>query len=240
MAGHSAWSNIQHRKGRQDEKRGKIWTKLIREITVSAKMGGGDITANPRLRAAVEKAKESNMPTDNIKRAIDRGAGTIEGMDYFEIRYEGYGIGGAALIIDCMTDNKTRTVAEVRHILSKHGGNLGTDGSVAFMFKHCGQLIFSSNISEDDIIEKALEGGADDIIVTDEGNIEVLSSINHFLTLKEHLETFGLVAESAEIIMKPLTPIQLLEEDRNKMQKLIFALEELDDVQYVFTNVLFT
>jgi YebC/PmpR family DNA-binding regulatory protein len=236
MAGHSAWANIQHRKGRQDEKRGKIWTRIIREITVAAKIGGGDIASNPRLRMAVDKAKESNMPADNIKRAVDRGAGTLEGVDYSEIRYEGYGVGGAALIIDCMTDNKTRTVAEVRHALSKHGGNLGTDGSVAFMFKHCGQFFFSPGTDEESVMEVALDAGADDIIVDDEGSIEVTCPAFDFLLVKEKMASAGLVPEIAEVVMKALIPAQLVGDDAIKMRKLIDVLEDLDDVQEVFTN----
>ncbi len=236
MAGHSAWANIQHRKGRQDEKRGKIWTRIIREITVAAKIGGGDIAINPRLRIAVDKAKESNMPADNIKRAVDRGAGTMEGVDYLEIRYEGYGIGGAALIIDCMTDNKTRTVAEIRHALSKHGGSLGTDGSVVFMFKHCGQFFFSPTVSEELVMDAALNAGADDIIVSDEGIIEVLCSVSNFSIVKESLMVAGLIPEMAEVVMKALIPVQLIAENAIKMQKLMDTLEDLDDVQEIFTN----
>jgi YebC/PmpR family DNA-binding regulatory protein len=236
MAGHSAWANIQHRKGRQDEKRGKIWTRIIREITVAAKIGGGDIATNPRLRIAVDKAKESNMPNDNIKRAVDRGAGTMEGVDYLEIRYEGYGIGGAALIIDCMTDNKTRTVAEIRHALSKHGGSLGTDGSVVFMFKHCGQFFFTPTVSEEVVMDAALSAGADDIIIGDEGIIEVLCSASNFSMVKESLAIAGLIPEIAEVVMKALIPVQLVGDNAIKMQKLIDMLEDLDDVQEIFTN----
>jgi YebC/PmpR family DNA-binding regulatory protein len=236
MAGHSAWANIQHRKGRQDEKRGKIWTRLIREITVAAKIGGGDIAANPRLRMAIDKGKDANMPADNIKRAVDRGAGTMEGIDYTEIRYEGYGVGGAAVIIDCMTDNKTRTVAEVRHALSKHGGNLGTDGSVAFMFKHCGQFFFAPGTDEDAVMEAALDAGAEDVVTDEEGAIEVICAVADFATVKEALETAGFKAEVAEVVMKALTPTDLIGDDAIKMQKLLDVLEDLDDVQEVFTN----
>ena len=236
MAGHSAWANIQHRKGRQDEKRGKIWTKIIKEITVAAKLGGGDLVANPRLRMVIEKAKDANMPADNIKRAVDRGAGTMEGVDYQEIRYEGYGIGGAAVIIDCMTDNKTRTVAEVRHALSKHGGNLGTDGSVAFMFQHCGQFFFAPGSSEDAIMEAALDAGADDVVTLDDGSIEVTCGAHDFAAVKDALAAAGLKPEVAEVVMKPLTTADLAGDDAAKMQKLLDVLDDLDDVQEVFTN----
>jgi YebC/PmpR family DNA-binding regulatory protein len=236
MAGHSKWANIQHRKGRQDEKRGKIWTKLIKEITVAAKLGGGDLNANPRLRLAIDKAKEQNMPGDNIKRAIDRGTGNVEGADYVEIRYEGYGIGGAAVIVDCMTDNRTRTVADVRHAFSKYGGNLGTDGSVAFMFKHCGQFLFAPGTSEDKVMEAALEAGADDVATDDEGGLEVTCPPADFAQVKSALEAAGLKAEVAEIVMKPLNEINLSGEDGQKMQKLLDALEDLDDVQQVYTS----
>jgi YebC/PmpR family DNA-binding regulatory protein len=236
MAGHSAWANIQHRKGRQDEKRGKIWTKIIKEITVAAKLGGGDLEANPRLRMVIEKAKDANMPSDNIKRAVDRGAGTMEGVDYLEIRYEGYGIGGAAVIIDCMTDNKTRTVAEVRHALSKHGGNLGTDGSVAFMFKHCGQFFFAPGTSEDAVMEAALDAGADDVVTLDDGSIEVTCAVSDFAAVKDALAAAGLKPEVAEVVMKPLTTAELAGDDAAKMQKLLDVLDDLDDVQEVFSN----
>jgi YebC/PmpR family DNA-binding regulatory protein len=236
MAGHSAWANIQHRKGRQDEKRGKIWTKIIKEITVAAKLGGGDLVANPRLRMVIDKAKDANMPADNIKRAVDRGAGTMEGVDYIEIRYEGYGIGGAAVIIDCMTDNKTRTVAEVRHALSKHGGNLGTDGSVAFMFQHCGQFFFAPGTSEDAVMEAALDAGAEDVVTQDDGSIEVTCAVGDFSAVKDALEKAGLKAEHAEVVMKALTPAELTGDDATKMQKLLDVLDDLDDVQEVFTN----
>ncbi|WP_028311014.1 YebC/PmpR family DNA-binding transcriptional regulator [Derxia gummosa] len=238
MAGHSKWANIQHRKGRQDEKRGKVWTKLIREITVSAKVGGGDITSNPRLRLAIDKAKEQNMPADNIKRAIDRGTGNLEGVTYEEIRYEGYGVGGAALMIDTMTDNKVRTVAEVRHALSRTGGNLGTDGSVSFMFKHCGQFLFAPGTSEDKVMEVALDAGAEDVITDDEGGIEVLSAPGDFEAVKKALEAAGLKAELAEITMKPLNETLLAGEDAEKMQKLLDLLEDLDDVQQVYTTAI--
>lgn len=236
MAGHSKWANIQHRKGRQDAKRGKIWTKLIREITVAARVGGGDIGSNPRLRLAVDKAKEQNMPADNIKRAIDRGAGNLEGVSYEEIRYEGYGIAGAAVIVDAMTDNRTRTVAEVRHAFSKHGGNLGQDGSVAFMFKHCGQFLFKPGTSEDKVMEVALEAGAEDVQTDDEGGIEVITAPADFVQVKAAFDAADLKAEVAEIVMKPLNETVLAGEDGQKMQKLLDALEDLDDVQEVYTT----
>jgi len=236
MAGHSKWANIQHRKGRQDAKRGKIFTKLIKEITVSARLGGGDVNFNPRLRAAVAEAKEENMPSDNITRAIKRGTGELEGVNYEEIRYEGYGIGGAAIIIDCLTDNKQRAVADVRHALSKHGGNLGTDGSVAFMFKHCGTLVFAPGTNEDQVMEAALEAGAEDIITDEDGSIEVITAPGDFTAVKEALEAAGLKAVLAEVTMKPLNETVFEGEDAARMQKLLDALEDLDDVQDVYTT----
>jgi YebC/PmpR family DNA-binding regulatory protein len=236
MAGHSKWANIQHRKGRQDEKRGKVWTKIIREIIVAARAGGADLNANPRLRLAVDKAKEANMPADTIKRNIDKATGNLEGVSYEEIRYEGYGIGGAAVMIDCMTDNKVRTVAEVRHALTKHGGNLGTDGSVAFMFKHCGQLLFAPGTNEDKVMEAALEAGAEDVLNDDEGGIEVICAPADFEQVKKRLEATGLKAEVAEITMKPLNETVLGGDDGVKMQKILDTLEDLDDVQAVYTT----
>jgi len=236
MAGHSKWANIQHRKGRQDEKRGKVWTKIIREIIVAARAGGGDLNTNPRLRLAVDKAKEANMPADTIKRNIDKATGNLEGVSYEEIRYEGYGIGGAAVMIDCMTDNKVRTVAEVRHALTKHGGNLGTDGSVAFMFKHCGQLLFAPGTNEDKVMEAALEAGAEDVLNDDEGGIEVICAPADFEQVKKGLEAAGLKAEVAEITMKPLNETVLGGDDGIKMQKILDTLEDLDDVQAVYTT----
>ncbi|MFN7537050.1 MAG: YebC/PmpR family DNA-binding transcriptional regulator [Burkholderiales bacterium] len=236
MAGHSKWANIQHRKGRQDEKRGKVWTKIIREIIVAARAGGADLNANPRLRLAVDKAKEANMPADTIKRNIDKATGNLEGVSYEEIRYEGYGIGGAAVMIDCMTDNKVRTVAEVRHALTKHGGNLGTDGSVAFMFKHCGQLLFAPGTNEDKVMEAALEAGAEDVLNDDEGGIEVICAPADFEQVKKRLEAAGLKAEVAEITMKPLNETVLGGDDGVKMQKILDTLEDLDDVQAVYTT----
>ena len=236
MAGHSKWANIQHRKGRQDAKRGKIFTRLIKEITVAARMGGGDPCTNPRLRMAIDKAKAESMPKDNIENAVKRGSGTLEGVNYEELRYEGYGIGGAAVMVDCMTDNKTRTVADVRHAFSKYGGNLGTDGSVAFMFKHCGTLLFAPGTNEDKVMEVALDAGAEDIITNDDGSIEVITTPNDFETVKNALETAGLKAEMAEVTMKASTEAILAGEDGVRMQKLLDALDDLDDVQEVYTS----
>ncbi|MFT4101520.1 MAG: YebC/PmpR family DNA-binding transcriptional regulator [Burkholderiaceae bacterium] len=240
MAGHSKWANIQHRKNRQDEKRGKLFTRLIKEITVAAKLGGGDIDTNPRLRLAVDKASEANMPKDTVQRAISRGAGGMEGVHYDEIRYEGYGIGGAAVIVDCMTDNRTRTVAEVRHAFSKSGGNLGTDGSVAFLFVHCGQFLFAPGTSEDQVMEVAIDAGADDVAADDEGGIEVTCAPADFAAVKAALEAAGLKADVAEITMKPTTETELGGDDAIRMQKLLDALENLDDVQQVYTNASFS
>lgn len=236
MAGHSKWANIQHRKGRQDEKRGKIWTRIIREITVAARAGGSDLSANPRLRLAVDKAKAANMPADRVKYNIDKASGALEGIQYEEIRYEGYGIGGAAIIVDTMTDNRVRTVAEVRHAFSKHGGNLGTEGSVAFQFRHCGQLIFAPGSSEDQIMEIALEAGADDVITDDEGAVEVLTAPTEFEAVKNALEAAGLTPELAEVTMRADNQIALADDDAARMQKLLDAIEDLDDVQNVFHN----
>ena len=236
MAGHSKWANIQHRKGRQDEKRGKIWTRLIREIIVAARNGGGDPAANPRLRLAIDKAKAANMPADNIKRNIDKATGNLEGVTYEEIRYEGYGIGGAAIIVDTMTDNRVRTVAEVRHILSKNGGNLGTEGSVAFQFKHVGQFFYAPGTDEDKVMEVALEAGAEDVITDDDGAIEVLTAPGDFEAVKEALEAAGLQAEVAEVTMRAENSIELAGDDAQKMQKLLDMLEDQDDVQNVYHN----
>ncbi len=236
MAGHSKWANIQHRKGRQDEKRGKIWTRVIREIMVAARQGGGDLSANPRLRLAVEKAKAANMPADTIKRNIDKATGNLEGVHYEEIRYEGYGIGGAAIIVDTMTDNKVRTVAEVRHVFSKYGGNMGTEGSVAFQFKHCGQLILAPGTSEDKVMEVALEAGADDVVSDEDGAIEVLTAPASFEAVKNALEAAGLKPELAEVTMRAENSIELTGDDAARMQKIIDMLEDLDDVQNVYHN----
>jgi YebC/PmpR family DNA-binding regulatory protein len=236
VAGHSKWANIQHRKGRQDEKRGKVWTRVIREIMVAARLGGGDMAINPRLRLAVEKAKAANLPIETVKRNIDKATGNLEGVHYEEIRYEGYGIGGAAIIVDTMTDNKVRTVADVRHAFSKYGGSMGTAGSVSFQFKHVGQLIFAPGTNEDKVMEVALEAGAEDVITGDDGAIEVLTAYPDFETVKNALEAAGLKPEVAEVTMRPENTIELSGEDAAKMQKLLDVLEDLDDVQDVFHN----
>ncbi|MFT3721377.1 YebC/PmpR family DNA-binding transcriptional regulator [Pseudorhodoferax sp.] len=236
MAGHSKWANIQHRKGRQDEKRGKIWTRVIREIMVAARQGGGDLNANPRLRLAVDKAKAANMPADTIKRNIDKATGNLEGVSYEEIRYEGYGIGGAAIIVDTMTDNRVRTVAEVRHAFAKHGGNMGTEGSVAFQFRHCGQIVLAPGADEDKVMEIALEAGADDVVADEDGAIEVLTAPGAFEGVKNALEAAGLQPELAEVTMRAENTVALSGEDAEKMLKLIDVLEDLDDVQNVYHN----
>ncbi|MBS0354989.1 MAG: YebC/PmpR family DNA-binding transcriptional regulator [Proteobacteria bacterium] len=236
MAGHSKWANIQHRKGRQDEKRGRVFSRLAKEITVAARMGGGDASFNPRLRLAVDKAKAVNMPADNIDRAVKKGTGELEGVTYEEARYEGYGIGGAAVMVDCLTDNKTRTVADVRHAFNKYGGNMGTDGCVSFQFKHCGQLLFAPGTSEDALMEAALEAGADDVATNDDGSIEVLTDPYQFGEVKEALEKAGFTAEFGEVTMKPLNETELAGDDALRMQKLLDALESLDDVQAVYTS----
>ena len=238
MAGHSKWANIQHRKGRQDEKRGKAWTRAIREIMVAARLGGGDVSANPRLRLAVEKAKAVNLPVDTVKRNIDKATGALEGVNYEEIRYEGYGIGGAAIIVDCMTDNHVRTVAEVRHAFSKYGGNMGTEGSVAFQFKHCGQLVFAPGTSEDKVMEVALDAGAQDVVTGDDGSIEVLTAPPDFEAVKLALEKAGLKAEVAEVTMRAENSIELSGDDGARMQKLLDVIEDLDDVQNFYHNAL--
>ena len=236
MAGHSKWANIKHRKAAADAKRGKVFTRLIKEITVSAKLGGGDPNMNPRLRLAIDKAYESNMPKDNVERAIKRGSGELEGVDYEEVRYEGYGIGGAAVMVDCLTDNRTRTVADVRHAFAKYGGNLGTDGSVAFLFKHCGQLVLAPGTSEDKVMEAAIEAGAEDVVVNDDGSIEVVTAPHDFHAVKQALERAGLKPDLAEVTMKPTTENAMAGEDAMRMQKLLDALESLDDVQEVYTT----
>ncbi|HNJ83337.1 MAG TPA: YebC/PmpR family DNA-binding transcriptional regulator [Piscinibacter sp.] len=236
MAGHSKWANIQHRKGRQDEKRGKVWTRIIREIMVAARQGGGDAAMNPRLRLAIDKAKAANMPADTIKKNVDKATGNLEGVSYEEIRYEGYGIGGAAIIVDCMTDNRVRTVAEVRHAFSKYGGNLGTEGSVAFQFKHCGQFVFAPGTSEDKVMELALEAGAEDVVTGEDGSIEVLCAPADFEAVKNALEAGGLKPEIAEVTMRAENTIELSGEDAQRMQKLLDVIEDLDDVQDVYHN----
>jgi len=236
MAGHSKWANIQHRKGRQDEKRGKVWTRVIREIMVAARLGGGDVATNPRLRLAIDKAKAANLPADTVKRNIDKATGNLEGVHYEEIRYEGYGIGGAAIIVDCMTDNRVRTVAEVRHAYSKHGGNLGTDGSVAFQFKHCGQFVFAPGTSEDRVMEVALDAGADDVISGDDGAIEVLCAATNFEAVQQALLKAGLKPDLAEVTWRAENPVDLAGDDSQRMQKLLDVLEDLDDTQAVYHN----
>ena len=236
MAGHSKWANIQHRKGRQDEKRGKIWTRIIREISVAARQGGPDVKDNPRLRLAVDKAKAANMPADRIKYNIDKASGNIDGLTYEEIRYEGYGIGGAAIMIDTMTDNRVRTVAEVRHAFSKYGGNMGTDGSGSFQFKHVGQLLFAPGTSEDKVMEVALDAGAEDVVTGDDGAIEVLTAPGDYEAVKAALEAAGLVPELAEVTMRPENTIELTGEDAARMQKLLDVIEDLDDTQAVYHN----
>jgi YebC/PmpR family DNA-binding regulatory protein len=236
MAGHSKWANIQHRKGRQDAKRGKIFTRLIKEITVASRMGGGDPASNARLRLAVDKAYDNNMPKDTVERAIKRGSGGLEGANYEQIRYEGYGVGGAAVIVDTLTDNRTRTVAEVRHAFTKYGGNMGAEGAVAFLFRHCGQLLFAPGTDEDKLMEAALEAGADDVVPNDDGSLEVLTSPYEFARVKAALEKAGFKAELGEVTMKPSTETELAGEDAVRMQKLLDALESLDDVQDVYTS----
>ena len=236
MAGHSKWANIQHRKGRQDEKRGKVWTRIIREIIVAARQGGGDPKDNPRLRLAIDKARAANMPADTVKKNVDKATGNLEGVSYEEVRYEGYGIGGAAVIIDCMTDNRVRTVAEVRHAVSTYGGNLGTEGSVAFQFKHCGQFVFAPGTNEDKVMEVALEAGAEDVVTGEDGAIEVLCAPPDFEAVKQALEAAGLVPEIAEVTMRAENTIALSGEDALRMQKLLDVIEDLDDTQEVHHN----
>ena len=238
MAGHSKWANIQHRKGRQDAKRGKIFTRLIKEITVSARLGGGDPDSNPRLRLAMDKAYAQNMPKDNVERAIKRGTGDLEGVNYEEIRYEGYGIGGAAVMVDCMTDNRTRTVADVRFAFTKNGGNMGAEGSVAFLFKHCGQMVFAPGTNEEKLMEAAIDAGAEDVVTNEDGSIEVLTPPHDCHTVKAAIEKAGFKPEIAEVIMKPNAEGVVTGDDAVKMQKLLDALEALDDVQEVYTSAL--
>jgi len=239
MAGHSKWANIQHRKGRQDEKRGAAFSRVAKEITVAAKMGGGDPSFNPRLRLAIDKAKSVNMPKDKIENAIKKGTGELEGVDYIEVRYEGYGIGGAAVMVDCLTDNKVRTVADVRHAFSKYGGNMGTDGCVAFMFRHCGLIVFAPGTPEDKLMEVAIEAGAEDVQSNEDGSIEVITMPNDFLAVKEALAAAGFTPEFAEVTMKPENETALAGDDALRMQKLLDALESLDDVQEVYTTAVF-
>jgi YebC/PmpR family DNA-binding regulatory protein len=236
MAGHSKWANIKHKKAAADAKRGKVFTRLIKEVTVAARLGGGDASANPRLRLAMDKAMDQNMPKDTIERAIKSGSGGLEGVNYEEIRYEGYGISGAAVIVDCMTDNRTRTVADVRHAFSKYGGNLGTDGSVAFLFRHIGQIVFAPGSDENRVMEAAIDAGADDVIANDDGSIEVITGPNDLIAVKDALAKAGLNAGFAEVTMKPVTEVDMRGEDAQRMQKLLDALESLDDVQDVYTS----
>ena len=237
MAGHSKWANIKHRKERQDAKRGKVFTRLIKEITVAARLGGaGDPDMNPRLRLAVDKAQVANLPKDTIERAIKRGVGGLEGVNYEEVRYEGYGIGGAAVMVDCMTDNKTRTVADVRHAFAKYGGNLGTDGSVAFLFKHCGQMVFAPGTDEEKLMEASIDAGAEDVVTNDDGSIEVVTGPYDFVAVKDALAKAGLAPAVAEVVMKPLNDVEMAGEDAERMRKLHDALESLDDVQEVYTS----
>ena len=240
MSGHSKWANIQHRKGRQDAKRSNLWTKLVREIIVAARVGGGgDPDMNSRLRLAIAKAREGNVPKDTIQNAILKGTGQLEGVNYEEVRYEAYGVGGASLIIDCTTDNRTRTVADVRHELTKHGGNLGTEGSVSFQFKHCGEFLFAPGTDEDRVMETALDAGSDDVVTYEEGSIEVGCAAEAFDAVQKAFETAGLTPVSADVTMKPLNEVELKGEDAAKMHKLIDALEDLDDVSHVYTSAVF-
>jgi YebC/PmpR family DNA-binding regulatory protein len=236
MAGHSRWANIQHRKGRQDAKRGKVFTKLIKEVTVAARLGGGDAGTNPRLRLALEKARAENLPNDNIQRAIQRGTGSLEGAAYEEIRYEGYGVAGAAVLVRCLTDNRTRTVAEIRHAFTKNGGNLGADGSVAYLFKHCGQIVFAPGTSEERVMDAALEAGAEDVLTNEDGSIEVITAPQDFEAVKAGLEKAGLKPGIAEVTMKAATEVSLSGDEATKMRRLLDALENLDDVQEVYTT----
>ncbi len=236
MAGHSKWANIQHRKGAQDKKRGKLFTKLIREITVAAKMGGGDPDANPRLRLAIDKAKAQSMPKDNIERAVKRGSGETDGADYQEIRYEGYGPGGTAVMVDCLTDNRNRTVAEVRHAFTKFGGNLGADGSVNYLFNHVGLLLYTAGSDEDRIMEAAIDAGAEDVVVDADGSIEVLTEPGEFEQVRDTMLAHDLAPESAELTMRASTSASLDVDAAGSMVKLLDMLEDLDDVQQVYSN----
>lgn len=236
MAGHSKWANIKHRKAAADAKKGKVFTRLIKEITVAAKLGGGDPGTNPRLRLAMDKAREANMAKDSVQNAVKRGTGQLEGVSYEEVRYEGYGPGGAAVVADCLTDNRTRTVAEVRHAFTKNGGNLGSDGSVGFLFKHCGQFVFAPGASEERVMEAALEAGAEDVVANEDGSIEVLCAPNDFHAVKAALDKAGLKPELAEVSLKPTSEAALAGADAQRMKSLLEALESLDDVQDVYTT----
>ena len=236
MAGHSKWANIKHRKAAADSKKGKIFTRLIKEITVAARMGGGDPDSNPKLRLMLDKARDANMTKDSVTRAVQRGTGELEGVAYDEARYEGYGIGGAAVLVECLTDNRTRTVAEVRHAFAKHGGNMGADGSVAFLFKHCGQFVFAPGASEDKVMEAALDAGAEDVLSNADGSIEVICAPGDFDKVKAGLEKAGLKPDAAEVTMKALNEVALAGADAGKTRDLLEALDELDDVQNVYTT----
>jgi YebC/PmpR family DNA-binding regulatory protein len=236
MSGHSKWANIKHRKAAADAKKGKVFTRLIKEITVAARLGGGDPDTNPRLRLAMDKAREANMTKDSVQNAIKRGAGQLDGVSYEEARYEGYGPGGAAVLVDCLTDNRTRTVAEVRHAFTKNGGNLGADGSVAYLFKHCAQFIFAPGTSEDRVMEAALDAGAEDVVKNDDDSVELISAPADFGAVKSALDKAGLKPELAEITMKPTTEAQLAPGDAGRMRQLLDALENLDDIQNVYTT----
>ena len=236
MAGHSKWANIKHRKAAADAKKGKVFTRLIKEITVAAKLGGGDPATNPRLRLAMDKAREANMAKDSVQNAVKRGTGQLEGVTYEEVRYEGYGVAGAAVIVDCLTDNRTRTVAEVRHAFTKNGGNLGSDGSVSYLFKHCGLFVFAPGTSEDRVMEAALDAGAEDVVASADGSIEVVCAPADFEKVKAGLEKAGLKPDAAEVTMKAATEVELAEADAQKMRSLLDALEELDDVQDAYTT----
>jgi len=236
MAGHSKWANIKHRKAAADAKKGKVFTRLIKEITVAAKLGGGDPNSNPRLRLALDKAREANMTKDSVQNAIKRGTGTLEGVSYEEARYEGYGPGGAAVLVDCLTDNRTRTVAEVRHAFTKNGGNLGSDGSVAYLFKHVGQFVFAPGTSEDKVMETGLDAGAEDVVKNDDGSVELICAPADFSAVQAALEKAGLKAEIAEVTMKAGTEAPVGGAEGQRMQSLLDALENLDDVQNVYTT----
>jgi YebC/PmpR family DNA-binding regulatory protein len=236
MAGHSKWADIKHRKAAADAKKGKVFTRLIKEITVAAKLGGGDPGTNPRLRLAMDKAREANMTKDSVQNAIRRGSGQLDGVSYEEVRYEGYGTGGAAVMVDCLTDNRTRTVAEVRHAFTKNGGNVGSDGSVAYLFKHCGQFLFAPGTSEDKVMEAAIDAGADDVVRNEDGSVEVICAPAQFAAVKEALDKAGLKPELAEITMKPTAEAALAGDDAARMRQLLDALENLDDVQNVYTT----
>jgi YebC/PmpR family DNA-binding regulatory protein len=239
MAGHSKWANIKHRKAAADAKKGKVFTRLIKEITVAARMGGGDPDSNPRLRLMLDKARDANMTKDSVQRAVQRGTGELEGVAYEEARYEGYGTGGAAVLVECLTDNRTRTVAEVRHAFAKHGGNMGADGSVAFLFKHCGQFVFAPGASEDKVMEAALDAGAEDVLSNPDGSVEVICAPGDFDKVKAGLEKAGLKPDAAEVTMKALAENAFGGADAQKMRGLLEALDELDDVQNVYTTAVF-